>query len=184
MPLIRRLSRTPSLSEGEGVREAYAAHGPELYRFAARAVGDSVTAQDVVQETFLRAWRARDRYDPQVAGLRAWLFSIARNVVIDQHRTDRVRPWHSSLADHASLEQTAPPGPDQWEPLMHRWLVEEALSRLGEDHRRAVTETYLADRPYDEVAAELGIPESTLRSRVFYGLKAMRVAMEEMGLPS
>jgi RNA polymerase sigma-70 factor (ECF subfamily) len=65
---------------------------------------------------------------------------------------------------------------------MRRWLVEEALNRLGEDHRRALAETYLADRPYDEVAAELGIPESTLRSRVFYGLKAMRVAMDEMGV--
>ena len=63
---------------------------------------------------------------------------------------------------------------------MHRWLVEEALRRLGDDHRQALEETYLADRPYDEVARELGIPVSTLRSRVFYGLKALRVVMEEM----
>lgn len=184
MQLIRRGSRAPTLATGEGVREAYAAHGPELYRFAARAVGDSTTAQDVVQETFLRAWRARDRYDPQLAGLRTWLFSIARNVVIDQQRTAQVRPWMRSLADHTALEAAAPPGADQWEPLMQRWLVEEALGRLGEDHRRALAETYLADRSYDEVAAELGIPVSTLRSRVFYGLKALRVVMEEMGLPS
>lgn len=183
MPLMRRISRAPSLAAGEGVHEAYAAHGPELYRFAVRAVGSSATAQDIVQETFLRAWRSRDRYDPQVSALRTWLFSIARNVVIDQHRTVQARPWLRSLADHESLERVATPGTDQWEPLMHRWLLEEALGRLGEDHRRALVETYLADRPYDEVAAELGIPESTLRSRVFYGLKALRVVMEEMGLP-
>ena len=180
MPLMRGSS--PSLAAGEGVREVYAAHGPELFRFAARSLGSPVQAQDVVQETFLRAWRARDRYDPQVAGLRTWLFSIARNVVIDLQRTDQARPWLRNLADHESLEAAGPTSPDQWEPLMRRWLVEEALNRLGEDHRRALAETYLADRPYDEVAAELGIPESTLRSRVFYGLKAMRVAMDEMGV--
>ena len=60
----------------------------------------------------------------------------------------------------------------------------KALRRLGEDHRVALQETYLADRPYAEVAAELGIPESTLRSRVFYGLKALRVVMEEMEVVS
>jgi len=63
---------------------------------------------------------------------------------------------------------------------MRSWVVEEALRRLGDDHRQALAETALAGRPYDEVAAELGIPVSTLRSRVFYGLKALRVVMEEM----
>lgn len=182
MPLSGRASRPSTTSSEVGVREAYAAHGAEIHRFALRAVGDPAAAQDVVQETFLRAWRARDRYDPQIAGLRTWLFSIARNVVIDQNRHDVVRPWLRSLADPEQMAQVAPTGPDEWEPLMRRWLVEEALSRISADHRQAVVETYLADRPYDVVAAELGIPVSTLRSRVFYGLKALRVAMDEMGV--
>lgn len=182
MASTRRPPRTPTFSREEGVREAYAAHGAELYRFALRGLGDPATAQDAVQETFLRAWRARDRYDPQVAGLRTWLFGIARNVVIDLHRAHGARPWLRSLADHETLAQTQAPvtGPDEWEALMHRWLVEEGLRRIGEDHRQALEQTYLLDRPYDEVATELGIPVSTLRSRVFYGLKALRIVMEEM----
>jgi len=180
MAMTRRASRAPTLAREEGVREAYAAHGAELYRFALRGLGDPGTAQDAVQGTFLRAWRARDRYDPQVAGLRVWLFSIARNVVIDLHRAHGARPWLRSLTDPGTMSGQAPAGPDEWEALMHRWLVTEALGRLGEDHRRALEQTYLADRSYDEVAAELGIPVSTLRSRVFYGLKALRIVMEEM----
>jgi len=180
MALLRHSSRTPSFAREEGVREAYAAHGAELYRFALRGLGDAATAQDAVQETFLRAWRARDRYDPQIAGLRVWLFGIARNVVIDLHRAHGARPWLRSLADHQTLAEAPVTGQDEWEGLMHRWLVEEALRRIGEDHRRALEQTYLADRPYDEVAVELGIPVSTLRSRVFYGLKAMRIVMEEL----
>lgn len=173
-------SRTSLFSREEGVREAYAAHGAEIYRFALRGLGDRGVAQDAVQETFLRAWRARERYDPQIAGMRVWLFGIARNVVIDLHRARGSRAWLNDLADHETLERSSPTSPDGWEALMHRWLVEEALRRLGDDHRTALTETYLNDRSYAEVAGELGIPESTLRSRVFYGLKALRVVLEEM----
>lgn len=168
----------PSLSREDGVREVYQAHGAELYRFALRALGDPSAAQDVVQETFLRAWRSKDRYDPSVSSLRVWLFSIARNLTIDASRAAAVRPWHRNPVDPASL--VGPAAPDPSERLLRGWIVEEALRRLGEDHRRALTETYLADRPYAEVAAELGIPVSTLRSRVFYGLKALRVVLEEM----
>lgn len=180
MALTRRTSRAPTFSREEGVREAYAAHGGELYRFALRGLGDVGLAQDAVQETFLRAWRARERYDPQVAALRTWLFGIARNVVVDLHRNRGARPWLRSLVDHETLAGSSAPGPDAWEGLVRRWLVEEALRRLGDDHRVALEQTYLLDRSYDEVAAELGIPVSTLRSRVFYGLKALRVVMEEM----
>ncbi|WP_246142645.1 sigma-70 family RNA polymerase sigma factor [Nocardioides rubriscoriae] len=170
----------PTLTVDDGVRAAYAAHGAEIYRLAVRGLGDTCAAQDVVQETFLRAWRAWDRYDASRASLRTWLFEIARNVVIDAQRARTARPWLRGLSDHESLEQSAPGVTDGLETLMRRVLVEEALRRLGDDHRRAIEETYLADRSYPEVAAELGIPESTLRSRVFYGLKALRIVMDEM----
>jgi len=69
---------------------------------------------------------------------------------------------------------------DHSEQLMHEWVVDEALERIGEEPRTALRETYLRDRPYAEVAAELGIPVGTLRSRVFYGLKALRSVLDEM----
>ncbi len=174
---------TSSLDRDEGLRAAYTAHGAELYRFARRALGDDGAAQDAVQETFLRAWRAADRYDPELASLRVWLFAIARNVVVDQSRATRARPWLEGLVgDVGSPEAGAPAAahPDPAERLLRGWVVEEALRRIGEDHRRAIVETYLRDRPYAEVAAELGVPVATVRTRVFYGLKALRMAMDEM----
>jgi len=71
---------------------------------------------------------------------------------------------------------------DPSEQLVRSWVVEEALRRLSDDHRTALVQTHLRERPYGEVAAELGIPLGTLRSRVFYGLKTLRVAMDEMGV--
>ena len=67
------------LTDETGVREAYAAHAGELYGFALRSLGDSALAEEAVQDTFLRAWRAGDRFDPELGSLRTWLFAIMRN---------------------------------------------------------------------------------------------------------
>ncbi|MFN8160496.1 MAG: sigma-70 family RNA polymerase sigma factor [Solirubrobacterales bacterium] len=165
-----------ALSRDRDVREAYAAHGGELYGFALRSLGDSGLAEEAVQETFLRAWRAGDRFDPQVGSLRTWLFAILRNVVIDLWRARAARP---RLA-----EAGAEPSVDPLEEALLAWQVEEALRRIGDEHRRVLVETYYRGRPYAEVAAELGVPVGTVKSRVYYGLRALRNALEEMGYES
>ena len=179
----RRRPDPLALDRDEGVRAAYNAHGSELYRFALRQLGDEGAAQDAVQETFLRAWRKADSYDPEVSGLRGWLFAILRNVVIDEGRRSRVRPWQRvvELDDHRepALVTSRSGFVDE---MMASWTVEEALRRLSQEHRGAIVEVHLRGRPQDEVAAEQGIPVGTLRSRVFYGLKALRLVMEEMGV--
>ncbi|MDP5183439.1 sigma-70 family RNA polymerase sigma factor [Blastococcus sp. BMG 814] len=172
----RGRARTGQLDVGA----AYAAHGPELYRFALRQLGDGGAAQDVVQEVFLRAWRAAASFDPQLASLRTWLFAIARNVVVDEFRRLSVRPWQAQLTEPRADQHPARDGID--EQLVDAWVVEEALRRIAPDHRTAIVQTHLRGRPHDEVAAELGIPVGTLRSRVFYGLRSLRLAMEEMGV--
>ncbi|TIC82000.1 sigma-70 family RNA polymerase sigma factor [Nocardioides sp. GY 10127] len=170
------------LEDEDAVHAAYALHGAEIYRFVLRGLGDAGAAQDVTQETFLKAWRNADRYDPTLASLRVWLFGIARNTMLDHARASRVRPWEASLVDPPSVREHAPEVEDPSERLVEGWLLEEALRRVAEHHRVAVVETHLRERPYDEVAGELGIPVGTLRSRVFYGLKALRAAMDEMGV--
>jgi len=172
--------RPPSLADEADVRQAYDAHVGELYRFAYRATGDQGSAQDIVQETFLRAWRSADRFDPTLASLRVWLFAIARNVITDHHRAVGARPRLIGLTDQPA--DTGSSVADHAEHLVDEWVINEALSRIGEEQRHALTETYLRDRPYGEVAAEVGIPVGTLRSRVFYGLKALRAALDEMGV--
>ncbi|GAA4738110.1 sigma-70 family RNA polymerase sigma factor [Modestobacter marinus] len=164
------------------VPAAYAAHGPELYRFALRHLGDQGAAQDVVQEVFLRAWRSAGSYDPGLSSLRTWLFAIARNLLVDEARRGAARPWQRQLTDGAQLDDPGPPGPALEERVVDAWVVEEALRRIGAEHRAAIVETHLRGRPHAEVAAELGVPVGTLRSRVFYGLKALRLAMQEMGV--
>lgn len=170
------------LSDDEGIRAAYRAHGPELYRFVLRGLGDPGAAQDVVQEAFVRAWRAADRFDPGLASLRVWLFAIARNAMLDHARAARARPWQAELVDPPHAQEASPAIEDPSEQLVRSWVIEEALRRLSDEHRTAIVQTHLRERPHAEVAAELGIPVGTLRSRLFYGLKALRVTMDEMGI--
>lgn len=169
------------LSDDVGVRAAYAAHGAELYRFALRGLGDQGLAEDAVQETFLRAWQAADRFDPDLASLRVWLFAIARHVMIDVHRWRSRRPL--TLIDSADVDAAArQPVADVAEAILARAVVGEALVRLSEDHRQVIVETFLRGHSYEELSAECGVPPGTLRSRMFYALKALRVAMDEMGV--
>jgi RNA polymerase sigma-70 factor (ECF subfamily) len=163
----------PTFTRERDVREAYAAHSGELYGFAMRSLGDSGLAEEAVQETFVRAWRAGERFDPGIGSLRTWLFAILRNVVIDLSRARAVRP---GVAE-SGVEQSVEP----FEEALSAWQIEEALRRIGDDHRRVIFETYYRGRPYAEVAEELGVPEGTIKSRVYYGLRALRVVLEEMG---
>ena len=158
------------------LRAVYDAHGPELYRFARRSLGDPGLAEEAVQETFLRAWRASGSYDPARASQRTWLFAIIRNVVIDMARARRVRP-PVATTDTA----VAPEAGDEIDRVITTWQVEAALAELDDGQRRALVEVHWRGRPYAEVAADLGIPAGTVKSRVYYGLRAMRTALEAQG---
>jgi RNA polymerase sigma-70 factor (ECF subfamily) len=166
-------STRSALNRERDVREAYAAHAGELYGFAVRSLGDAGLAEEAVQETFVRAWRAGDRFDPAIGSLRTWLFAILRNIVIDLGRARAVRP---AVAEHG-----VEPSVEPLDQALLAWQVEEAMRRIGAEHRRVIVETYYRGRPYAEVAEELGVPEGTIKSRVYYGLRALRVVLEEMG---
>ena len=162
-----------ALTRERDVREAYSAHAGELYGFAMRSLGDAGLAEEAVQETFLRAWRAGKRFDPEIGSLRTWLFAIIRNVVIDLGRARAARPGVAKEGVEASVEPI--------EESLLAWQVEEAMRRIGDQHRRILVETYYRGRPYAEVAAEWGIPVGTVMSRVYYALRALRIALEEFG---
>jgi RNA polymerase sigma-70 factor (ECF subfamily) len=167
-----------ALGTEDGVRAVYAAHGTELFRFALRSLNDRGLAEEAVQETFVRAWQAADRFDDGLGSLRTWLFAIIRNVVIDLSRARAVRP---ALPVQEAAGDVVDLTDDAVDRVLGAWQVEEALGMVSEEHRRALIEVHYRGRPYADVAAELRVPVGTVKSRVFYALKAMRLALEELG---
>ena len=120
-----------------------------------RSLGDRGLAEEAVQETFVRAWRAADRFDDELGSLRTWLFAIVRNVVIDLSRSRAVRPGLSvvdaTVDDGVFVDEA-------FERVLTAWQVEEALRMLSDEHRGALVEVHYKGRAYGEVAAGLRRP--------------------------
>ncbi len=170
----RRAEPSEEAADEEGLRAAFLTYSGELYGYARRSLNDAGTAEEVVQETFIRAWRARERFDPELGSLRTWLFAIERRIVIDHARSRALRQTSPLPAD---LVQVG----DDLERALVGWQVEEALRRLRPEHSQVLVETYYRGRSGREVAQELGIPEGTVRSRLFYALQSLRLTLDEMG---
>ena len=158
-----------------GMSAAHAAYHDRMLARARRIVVDPNLAEDVVQEAFLRAWRACASFDPAGGPMVNWLLVITANTAIDmvKARVRRPPPMPSSAS-----ENTPAAGLSDIDLLILRSELRDALSSIGAHHRDAVVEMVLRDRPYGDVAAELGVPPATLRTRVHYGLRRLRCVLE------
>jgi RNA polymerase sigma-70 factor (ECF subfamily) len=152
-------------------------HAGVLWGYCLRLTGhDTARAEDLVQETLLRAWRHPEVLDRAPDGVRAWLFTVARNIAIDQWRSQRSRR-EQPTADLP--EQATADASDQ---ILLTWVVTEALAQLSPEHREVLVECYYGGRSVAETARRLGVPEGTVKSRSHYALRALRLALEEMGV--
>ena len=171
-----RAARRERVADEEVVRALHAEHGAALLRYTMYLTsGDRQRAEDVVQEVLLRAWQHPGALAGQPA--RPWLFTVAKNLVIDGQRARRARPQE---VGEAALDQR--PAADDVDRALESWGVADALATLRPDHRRVLFETYYRGSSVAEAAAALGIPAGTVKSRTFYALKALRLALEERGL--
>ena len=161
------------------MRTLYAEHAGPLLTFVLRLTGgDRQRAEDVVQETLLRAWRNADRLDTQGRpSLRPWLVTVARRIVIDSHRSDLARPAETH---DRGLEQL--PVADETDRVLQVMTLTDALRVLSPPHREILVETYYRGRTVQEAAQVLDLPLGTAKSRVYYALRALRAALEERGV--
>jgi RNA polymerase sigma-70 factor (ECF subfamily) len=137
--------------------------------------GDRGRAQDVVQETLLRAWQNRAVVE-QVDGCgRGWLFAVAKRIVIDQWR------WASRRAEVVTDRVPDQPVADTAQQTVDRQLVLTALRRLSTEHRHVLFECYLRGASVADAAETLGVPPGTIKSRTHYALHALRQAIEDLG---
>jgi RNA polymerase sigma-70 factor (ECF subfamily) len=165
-------------SEAALMRQLHDDHAAALWSFCMRLTGqDGARAEDVVQETLLRAWRNSGALDQSQGSIRAWLFTVARNIVIDEWRTKRSRS-ELSVADVPDVADEV----DRTDGLILSWMVAEALSTLSPEHRAVLLECYYRGVSVAEAARRLGVPEGTVKSRTHYALRALRLALEEMGV--
>ena len=156
------------------IRQLYTRHARALRRYAERFCPDPAGAEDIVQETFIRAWR----HLPQLASgdvpVRPWLYRVARNLLTDAGRAARSRPvMVRALAAEQGRDDT---GLNQ---VLDQQVVADALGRLSPAHRTVLVETFYQGHTLATVARQLGIPDGTARSRLHYALQALRRQLED-----
>ncbi|HET6499475.1 MAG TPA: sigma-70 family RNA polymerase sigma factor [Amycolatopsis sp.] len=138
--------------------------------------GDRLWAEDVVQETLIRAWRNANKLDRDPEMLRAWLYTVARRIVIDGWRSRQARPQEVEEADADAIGV-----PDESDRTLSSMVVYQALQCLSPEQREVVSQTYLRDRTVHEVASDLGIPPGTVKSRIHHAVRALRRALRDRG---
>jgi RNA polymerase sigma-70 factor (ECF subfamily) len=156
----------------------YQQYRAPLMTFVMRlTAGNREQAEDVVQETMVRAWREAGRLDLSEPSLMPWLTTVARRIVIDDHRRRQARPIETADAELANLAVA-----DDTAAADRRLVVGEAMLALSPLHRQVLNETILRDSTVNQAAEVLGVPVGTVKSRVYYALRALQVVLAERGV--
>jgi RNA polymerase sigma-70 factor, ECF subfamily len=175
------VSRTTSAADAEAalMKALYDEHAGALWRYALRLTGDASRAEDVVQETLLRAWQHPEVIGDTERSARAWLFTVARNMIIDERRSPRFRNVVGSLDEAGAPEQSAP---DEVDSALDRLLIADAMAQMSPEHRAVVERSYYRGWSTAQIAADLEIAEGTVKSRLHYAVRALRLTLQEMGV--
>lgn len=161
------------------MRVLYDEHGAALWRYVLRLTGDRSRAEDRVQETLLRAWEHPEVVDDSERSARAWLFTVARNMIIDERRSSRFRNEVATLDTAGTAEGAAP---DEVNAALDRLLIGDAMAQLSAEHRAVIRRSYYLGWSTSQIAEDLGIAEGTVKSRLHYAVRALRSSLQEMGV--
>ncbi|MGW2821020.1 sigma-70 family RNA polymerase sigma factor [Streptomyces sp. NPDC001443] len=172
-------SASATSPDERALRALYLEHGPALYSYVLRMLGgDTYRTEDILQETLLRCWNSRALADSEGMAVRPWMFRVARNLVIDAHRTRMARPpevnGESWLADMSAEV-------DVIERMLSSIVVRDAMRSLTSAHREALQATVFADHSTQQAAQALGVPQGTVKSRVYYALRSLKEALTDDG---
>jgi RNA polymerase sigma-70 factor (ECF subfamily) len=163
----------------EGIAAAYDRYGQLVYSLFVRVTHDQSTAEDLVQELFLRVWNRGRDFDPQKGTLGVWILAIARNIAIDHVRSAQAR-FQARLRPIEATDQLSfsykPKDPGV--VLDSARVVKQAFSELTSNQRRVLEMAYFEGFSQSEIAARLKEPLGTVKSWMRSALERMRTAVK------
>ena len=170
----------PRIAAGddEALRTLYRDYGRLAFSLAFRIVGRQDRAEECVQEAFLRVWRHASRFDASRGSFTTWFVRIVHNLAIDTLRRERPTLYVGDLAEvEWRMDHHDPPE----RAVLDRLLVREAFLRLPPEQSRVLEMAYFEGFTHREIAAELEIPEGTVKSRMRLGLERLRRYLDGEG---
>lgn len=175
-PATLAATRPPVSPASQALRVLYDRYHPALHSYLAKlTLGDVGLAEDLAQETFLRAWRhLTEQPGTDLEAFRPWLYTVARRLVVDHLRARRARPPESFVDD---LTRT-PTADDPIAAALAVGALREAIRALSSDQRQLLALLYVQGRTPTQVADLLGVPVGTVKSRAYYAKRALRARLE------
>lgn len=170
------LGRRFAAGEPGTLRAVFDRYGPAVQRLARAGLRDSADVDDVVQATFVSAWSGRRTYDPDKAGLPAWLLGIARHRIVDLLRARGRRQRDSdAMAAVAPAEEVVAESPDR---VVDRLVVADGLTRLPDAQREVLQLAFYADLTHTQIAERTGLPLGTVKSHLRRGMQNLRSQLD------
>jgi len=170
------LARVAGGDLGHPLEELYDRYAGRLHGLGLRLLGDPGLAEELVQETFVRLWQSAGRYDPQRGSVPGFVFAIARRLAVDLYRRPSSRPFAElEEADRGTVRDPD----DAVDALLVGLNVRDALSSLPDGQREVLELLYLQDLTQRQVADRVGVPIGTVKTRAFYGLRALKEALRQ-----
>jgi RNA polymerase sigma-70 factor (ECF subfamily) len=173
------LIRSIAAGDKHAMQILFARHNVRVFRFLARFVGDKSAAEDLVSEVFLDVWRQAGRFQGR-SQVTTWLLAIARNKALSALQ----RRSNEELDEHAAAALEDPQdGPEV--TLQNRQKAEvllNCLRQLSRAHREVIDLVYYHEKSIDEVAEITGIPQNTVKTRMFYARKRIAELMTAQGI--
>ncbi|MCG7526574.1 sigma-70 family RNA polymerase sigma factor [Streptomyces sp. OfavH-34-F] len=161
---------TTTTTDERALAELQRDHGPAVFHFLlGLTFGDRQRAEDLLQETLVRAWQHPEAFDGPYESMRPWLFTVARRLAIDARRSRLARPPEVSDV----VLECAPAGSDTAESAVAALDVREAVRALSPEHRSVLVQIYFRGLSVGETAEVLGIPAGTVKSRSHYALRLL-----------
>ena len=172
---VAELSRRLTLGDHAALEEVYARWASLIHTIARRSLADPHAAEEVTQDTFIAAWRARETLRPGPHALPGWLVGIARHKIADTRRCEA-----RTARDVSALAVTGerPEGPPLEDRVAERLLVAYELGQMGEPRATILTMAYLQDLTHAEISARLSLPLGTVKSHLRRGLEHLRLRLE------
>jgi RNA polymerase sigma-70 factor (ECF subfamily) len=162
-----------SKADPAAFEELYRRYELRVYGYIRSLVRDAATAEDLVIETMTEVWRAAARFQSRSL-VSTWILGIARHKAIDAIRRKNCGSSAVALEPTITVIDPGPTHEDTTQAEDTRRIVQQALSRLSPEHQEALRLAFYEELPYEQIAAVLGIPANTVKSRVFYAKEQLR----------
>ena len=176
VPDAELMQRVAAGDRSDALEELVCRYSGQIFGLGLRLHSDRGTAEELVQDTFVRVWRSADRYDPERGSVRTFVYAIAKRAAIDQRRRVASRPLPTvDVLDDADADEP-------YDRLITGLEVRAALGSLNPAHRETLELAYDEDLTQPQIAERLQIPLGTVKSRAHHALRALRAELEVRGV--